>query len=295
MAKEILVCGAGAIGIYLGTLLHAKGHNVTLLGRRKLKQIGNIILINNKIYKLPKKVHIIPKNKKYEYIFITTKLYDLKEMIKAIQKNKLTTNNLVSIQNGLVNNHPFEKMLGGQKLIVLSVFEGFRLFENQIIMTPTEMGWKVETTDEGKRISKLLLDAGILCKTEENLDSFRAEKTIVNCCLNALSAIEKEPFDKLFAAKETKKRIDRLFKECYTILKQRYKMEDADIIKNRMYRTWAHMNHYSSTCQDALSGRETEILFLNGFLIELAKKYHLKAPENQQIIKEFNKIYPKSR
>ena len=50
------------------------------------------------------------------------------------------------------------------------------------------------------------------------------------------------------------------------------------------------MKHYSSTCQDVLSGRKTEIEFLNGYIIKLGKKYNLPVKENEKIIKEFKKI-----
>jgi ketopantoate reductase len=110
-------------------------------------------------------------------------------------------------------------------LIILSVFEGFRVLENQLVMTPTAMGWKVEHTKEGRRVSTLLLDAGIICKAEPHLDLLRAEKTIVNCCLNALSTIEKKPFDVMFSTESIRKRIDPLFDECYTIVCKEYQLE----------------------------------------------------------------------
>lgn len=290
--KKILICGAGSVGIYLGTLLFAQGNNVTLLGKRKLTHLGSAIFINNTIYSLPKKVFSFQKNRTYDFIFITTKLYDLEAMIKAILKNKVKTKILVSIQNGLVDNSVFERVLKGQELIILSVFEGFRLFENQLVMTPTDMGWKVEETHEGKQISKLLSATGINCSTEKKLNAFRAEKTIVNCTLNALSAIEKKPFDKLFATPRIRKRIDKLFNECYTILKQEHTLEEPSIIKKRMYQTWSKMNHYSSTCQDALSGRKTEIDFLNGYMVKFGKKYNLSTTENERIITQFKRIHP---
>ena len=56
MPKKVLICGAGAIGIYLGVMLNSKGHNVLLFGKRKLKNVGDEIFINNKIYGVPKKV-----------------------------------------------------------------------------------------------------------------------------------------------------------------------------------------------------------------------------------------------
>ncbi len=288
--SKILICGAGSIGIYLGTLLHAKKHDVTLFGKRKLQNLGEQLFINDHIYRVPHRVFILPKNKEYDFIFITAKLYNLTEIIELIQKNEIKTKILISIQNGLVDNTLYEKILQGQKLIILSVFEGFRVLDNQLIMTPTEMGWKIEDSPSGRAASKILLDAGILCKPEPKLDSFRAEKSIVNCCLNALSAIERKTFDELFSTERIRKRIDRIFDECYAIVCKEYELDESEVVKSRMYRVWSQMRHYSSTCQDMVSGRITEIDFLNGYMIKLGKKYHLSVIENEKIMQDFKRI-----
>ena len=52
---KILILGAGSVGVYLGTKLYADGHDVTLLGREKLKKLHDTILINNQPHKVPKR------------------------------------------------------------------------------------------------------------------------------------------------------------------------------------------------------------------------------------------------
>ena len=39
---KILIVGAGSIGVYLGTLLFSKGHEVILLGGDKLKSLNKL-------------------------------------------------------------------------------------------------------------------------------------------------------------------------------------------------------------------------------------------------------------
>ncbi len=288
--KKILICGAGCIGIYLGTMLASRNHTVTLYGRRKLKSLGESVKINNKLWVLPKKVFTLPLSKIYDIIFITTKLYDLKTIVCLIKKNKLKAPMIVSIQNGLVDNKPYEKIINNQRLIIISVFEGFHLVKNNLIVTTTKSGWKVGSSAQGKQISALLKNAGIRCTAEKRLESCRAEKTIVNCCLNALSAIEHKQFCTLFSVEKTRRRIENIFDECYAVLKQEYALDPAKIIKNRMYKTWSSMHHYSSTYQDISSKRKTEIDFLNGFIVSVGKKHHIPTPENKRIIEECKRI-----
>ena len=283
--KKILICGAGCIGTYLGVLLNSKGHEVFLLGRRKLKETSDRIAVNGKIFSMPKKIFSFPKKEKFDFIFITSKLYDFEKMIKQINKNKLDARFLSSIQNGLVDNTKYKKILH-HRLVPITVFYGLNFEKGKIAVRKTSMGWKTEDSKEGKLISRIISEAGIPCKAEKNFDSLRAEKTIVNCCLNAMSAIERKQFCELFKDKKTLEMIDLLFEECYNILKKEHKLEDSEVIKKRMFKNWKDLKHYSSTFQDMNSGRKNEVIFFNGYITELGEKYNLPAKYNQEILRK---------
>ena len=216
--KRVLICGAGSIGIYLGAKLHSHKHEVDLVGRRKLRAVeGNKVIINNKEYIIPKRRYSFPKKQEYDFVFITSKLYDLDKIIKLISKNKINGKIISNIQNGLIDCSEFEKTLK-KKIVPICVFGGFRIERNKIFSNPTPIGWKTEFSDEGKKVSKLISSCGIPCGADKKFDSLKGEKMIVNCCLNALSAIEKKQFQELFSKKETLERIYKLFGECYEIL-----------------------------------------------------------------------------
>ncbi len=292
---DILIVGAGSIGVYLGTLLHSKGHNVFLLGRKKLKKLHETILIGEQIYEIPKRIYAFPKNKTYDFVFITSKLYDFENNLKKINDNQIKTKHLVSIQNGIVENELYEKYTKKFSFSSISVFEGFRIVENQLIVNQSKSGWKTDNSKTGIETSKVLQDAGINCTTEENLDSIKAEKTIMNCCANILSAIKKKTFFELYKNPTTKDIMDNLFNESYDILNQEYKLKPKEELRKLFYQIIQPMKHYSSTYQDAISGRKTEVQFLNGLIIKLAKKHKLQAPTNQKLLDEFFSKYPKSK
>lgn len=288
MNKKILICGAGCIGIYLGVLLSAKGNQVFLFGRRKLKETQDSIIINNKKYQMPEKIFKIPKNEKFDFVITTSKLYDLKKMINIINKSGIKTKFLASIQNGLVDNSQFKKILH-HKLVPVTVFSGLRFENNGIVERKTDLGWKTENSKEGKAISKLISETGINCKSEKRFDSFRAEKTIINCTLNVLSAIENKKFSQLFENKRIRERIENLFCECYNILKNEHELDSSEKIKQRLIKNWSKMKHFSSTWQDLKSGRKLESEFFNGYIIKLGKKYNISAEENKKLMQELRK------
>ena len=284
---RILIVGAGSIGVYLGTLLSVKGNDVFLLGRSKLKKLHDTILIGNTPYKLPKRIYSFPKKGSYDFVFITSKLYDLQKNLKLLIKKNVKSEYLVSIQNGLVDEDIYKPYLGNSKFTTISIFEGFRLVENQLIVSHSKTGWKTEDSNIGKKVSLLLLESGIKCSVDSNLDSAKAEKMIMNCCVNLLSAIEKKTFYELVRNTKTKNKIEGLFDETYLVLSKIVKMRSRKDLKKLFYETVSPMRHYSSTYQDAISGRKTEIDFLNGYIVKLGKKYNLSVAENKKLISEF--------
>jgi len=287
--KKVLICGAGSIGVYLGVKLYSKGHDVKLFGKRKLKGVEECITIKNKKFKVPEKVFRTLKCKDYDFVFITTKLYDFDNMIKIIKKNKIKSQVFAAIQNGLVDTSKHSKVLK-KKIASVIVFSGFNLKNNEIFVNPTPVGWKTEYSRDGKKISEFIFKAGIPCQPDKNLDSLRAEKTIVNCCLNALSAIENKTFSDLFKNKKTRERIEKIFGECYHILEKEYKLDEFEDTKKRMFENWEKLNHYSSTHQDVFSGRKNEIKFFNGYIVELGKKYNLPVKNNQDILNDLAEV-----
>ena len=292
---DILIIGAGSIGVYLGTLLNSKGHNVFLLGRKKLKKLHETILIGESVYSMPKRIYSFPKNKNYDFVFITSKLYDLENNLKKINKNNIKTKYLLSIQNGIVENELYEAYVKKFNFSSISVFEGFRIVENQLIVNQSKSGWKTDASKTGDETVKLLKDAGINCSTEKNLDSIKAEKTIMNCCVNILSAIKKKTFFELYSNPKTKNLMDKLFDESYAVLSKEYEIKPKEKLRQLFYQIIKPMKHYSSTYQDAISKRKTEVQFLNGLIVKFAKKHKLQAPTNERIIEEFFAKYPKTK
>ena len=287
--KRVVICGAGSIGIFLGAKLYFHGHEVDLVGRRKLRTVeSDKILINNKQYNVPKRKFSFPRGKNYDFIFITSKLYDLKKMVNNISKNEIKGKIVSSVQNGLVDCSKFEKVLK-KKIVPICVFGGFRVEKNKIFSNPTPVGWKTEFSKKGKEISKLISNCGIHCDATKKFNSLRVEKMITNCCLNTLSAIEKKQFNTLFSEKKTLERIYKIFDECYNILSIKYPLGDKEKMRRNMFNNWHNVKHFSSTYQDLVSGRKTEVDFFNGYIIKSAKQYKMIADENLIILKEFKK------
>jgi 2-dehydropantoate 2-reductase len=293
---KILIVGAGSVGVYLGTLLFANKNEVTLLGEDKLKNIlSDNILIEGISYILPMRIYKMPQNSSYDFIFITSKLYDLERNLNELIKNKVSTKYLASIQNGIVDESLYKPYIKLSRFASICVFEGFRLTQTDLIVSSNSKGeWKTENTPEGTAIANLLKKSGINCNLTENIESIKAEKTIMNSCTNLLSAIEKKTLSELSKNEKTKQIMNTLFDESYEVFSEYIKLKPKEELRKLFFNIISPMEHYSSTYQDAIIKQKSEAKFLNGLIIELGKKYKIKTPENKRVLNQFVKMYPDS-
>ncbi|MDJ0616534.1 MAG: 2-dehydropantoate 2-reductase [Calothrix sp. MO_192.B10] len=280
---KILVFGAGSIGTFLGTKLYAAGHNVVLYGRRKLKSLQEQIFINGEVYQLPPRCYQLHPDD-YNAIFITTKLYDVKSALEEIGKYHFNPQIIAFIQNGIVDNDFYGEFQNHPGFVAVSVFNGYNLTGNQIIVTKSNLGLQVEDNLTGQKICELLISAGIKCHTTPNISQMRARKLIFNAASNALSAIEKKTIGDLLVDSEIKDIVDGIIQESWAVLKDDYHLPSLASLQKEIYQLTSKVkNHYSSMYQDLISGRNTEIEFLNGFIINLGREKGIKTPYNEQV------------
>lgn len=284
---KILIVGVGAIGIYLGCKISDVGHSVTLVGRRKLRSLGDSITIDKKKYPVVGRAYKIPKNEKFNFIFIASKINDVKKILEKLKKNNIKSKHIIGIQNGFVDHLEYEKYLKGSKFVSVSVFEGFRVEKNILHVSHSKKGWKTNNSKEGLLVAKFLRGANIRCTVENNLERIRAEKMLINCSVNVISAVECKTFYDMVRDKKIRVRMNSVFDETYNVLNKILKMKNREVLRKALYDMVMPMHHFSSTCQDVMDKVNTEVDFLNGWVTEHGKKFKVNVKENEKLVKEF--------
>ncbi len=280
---KILIFGAGSVGTFLGTKLYAVGHQVFLYGRRKLDSLNEKIFINGKLYRLPPQCYQLQTND-YNAIFVTTKLYDIKNALAELRKYHLNPQIIVFIQNGIVEPEFYEGFQNHLGFTTVSVFNGYHLTGHQIHVKESNLGWQLEDSLVGRKIHELLEEAGIQCHITTNISQIRAQKLIANAATNTLSALEKKTIGELIADRNLKIIVDGIIQESWTLLKEDYDLSDLDSVRKSIYKKLSQVKeHFSSMYQDLISGRETEVEFLNGLIVRLGLEKGIPTPYNQQV------------
>ena len=272
--NKLLIVGGGSVGIYLFSRLKLAGFDVDLVSRKK--DTKNILFESKKI-KIETK-DLLPK-KDYEIVFICVKSYDLKDTLKYTSKIKSKI--FVTVQS-----LDLEILNQKSNLTQILIFEGYSLYNNRLLREGNS-GWKIVNDKNGVIVSKILNEAKINCKVSKNIEKDLAIKILFVASTNALSAIYKKNLSELYGNKSIRAEMSQLFGESYKILKKRYSnLPEMEYLKAKMYKIIKKMDHPSSMFQDLKRNNKTEVDFINGYLVKLAKKFNIPSENNKLMVKK---------
>jgi 2-dehydropantoate 2-reductase len=289
--KNILVYGVGSLGSYLATVLFNTDHRVDCVGREKANKIGDTIYVNDEKFKFPKVYSEIDPNKHYDYIFITSKYFDLKRNLEDLVDSGIRFDTLVLIQNTYIDNIWYYHLIKDKPIVTLSVVEGFNLKSNKLVFRPAT-GWFVEDDILGKDVYNLLKEAGVNISLINDINLKRAEKSLANCSINIFSAYYQATLREIFSDKKILKEMQEIFDETYDVLSEIVPLRSKKSLWRSFLSTYKGLDHYASTYQDVMNKSKTELVYLNGFIVDLSRKLEIDAPFTLEMIKRFKEKYP---
>ncbi len=302
---HILIAGAGALGSVFGGFLRKAGHQVTLLGRAwHLNAIGVKGLRIEGIWGSHTVENFTlttsPDNltESYDLILVTVKSYDTETMAAKlapfVKKGALT----VSLQNGLGNSEILSAVLGADNIVSGRVIFGAEITEpglvnvtviaDDVVLGPPVKGPKIPEPDKITAIVGLLLEAGIPCRYDENIQDLIWAKAFYNCALNPLGALFGMNYGQLADNQNARLVMEKVVLEAFQVALSREVVlpwESPEHFLEVFYKEMVPptRNHRPSMLQDLERGRLTEIDALNGRILSWAEKAGLSVPVNETI------------
>jgi 2-dehydropantoate 2-reductase len=125
----------------------------------------------------------------------------------------------------------------------------------------------------------------IPCQITDDIEKDLWAKMLYNCALNPLGAILDVPYGELAKNEFTKRLMNLIVEEAFTVIKaagyQTHWQNPSDFL-DTFYRKLVPdtADHKSSTLQDILAHKKTEIDALNGAVIKLSQEYRIDVPYN---------------
>ena len=317
---RILIAGAGAIGSVVGAMLHAAGHDVTLLGRRgHLDAIArNGLHITGLLgVHTVRGMHLADDpsrlDGRFDLILCTVKPYDTSSIADAISDRLADQGVIVSMQNGLGNIEALADRFGRERVLGGRVIFGSEIprhgaahvtvFADPVAIGPAPA---IHESCSGKleiravQVARLMDSAGIATVACADVMPVIWTKLLYNVALNPLGALFERTYGELAGDPDLRAVMDEVIGEAFSVAR---KLEIAlPFLDSRAYRDTFYgklipstATHRPTMLYDLKNRGRTDIDSLNGKIVELADRSGLKAPVNATLVRQIHAAERASR
>ena len=302
---NILVIGAGAVGIGLAASLASQGENVSIYARgetaRAIRENGIIrtgLFEHIEIENIPvyEDYSDIPENN-FDYIFITSKTTANEDISDNLNNHKdilKETGKILIVQNGFGNDEPYLRYFSKKQVYCARIITGFRrperhISEVTVYTEPMQLGsLQKQNTECLQEIADLITASGIKCEVTDEVDKYLWAKMLYNCTLNPLGAVLNKTYGELTENQYTIDIMNSIIDEIFEVIKASpfdTFWDNADEYRDVFYSKLVPdtYNHYSSTHHDLQNRIRTEIDSLNGKVIQLGEANNVNVKTNKFI------------
>lgn len=302
---NILIIGAGGVGIGLATSVGSQGADVSIYAREEtakaiktngIRRTGlftHYELDNIPVYE---SYGDLPKDT-FDYIFICSKTVANEDIAQNLNDNRdifKENTKILIFQNGFGNDEPYLKYFSKKQVFCARVITGFTRPERHIsevtVYTEPILLGSLQNEDPQclAEIAELITKSGIECQITDSIDKYLWAKMLYNCTLNPLGAILDVTYGQLTENPYTMEIMNNIIDEIFNVIKASpYETlwKNSDEYKEIFYKKLVPdtYDHYSSTHQDIQRKIKTEIDSLNGKVILLGEEYKIDVSTNKII------------
>jgi 2-dehydropantoate 2-reductase len=290
---KIAVVGAGAVGGYFGGMLARAGAPVLFIGRpafvEAVQKSG--LLLDTTQFKERVSVAVSPElsaARDAEIVLFCVKTTDTATTAKELAKIVAPRAILVSMQNGADNAEQIQaasrlKALAAAVYVAASVpAPGTvkHVGRGDLVLGP-------ENADT-RRVADIFIRAKVPCRISDNLTGELWTKLVWNCALNAISALGKVTYGEIIASADAKQLLEGTVYEVLAVARaagiQPPGLEDPQVALAGAYKIAEQMSATrSSTAQDMMRCKHTEIDSLNGFIARKGRELGVPTPLNHAL------------
>lgn len=197
---------------------------------------------------------------------------------------------VLTLQNGLGNIEKIAKYVEKHNIIAGTTSTSGYLVEPGVMLHTGRGGTVIgelhgEFTDRIKQIQQIFDHEQLgESKVSDDVMSILWEKLIGNCGINPLGALTGLRNGELIENEETSRLIEQIAEECLMVAKKagiKLSFNDSSGIKNLARKT---ADNQTSMLVDVLNQRKTEIMAINGAVVQKAKELGLAVPVNETLV-----------
>jgi 2-dehydropantoate 2-reductase len=291
VSPKIAVMGAGALGCYFGGRLAQSGARVTLIGRQShvdaIRRDGLILESGGTKTAIRLDATVEASGvRDAGLVLVCVKSADTESAAKAIAPHLAADAIVVSLQNSIGNVECIRAQVDRPVAAGL-VYTGanmpgpghVRHTGGGGIVLGGLPAWGVDDAILAK-IKSIFAPANVPIELSPAIEIALWTKLMQNCAYNAVCALTEKPYGEMAAMPEVRHVMAQAGDEVVALAHRKGVMLDPGAVEVALQRVTTMATTMSSTAQDIMKGKPTEIDYLNGLIARESKALGMPAPIN---------------
>jgi 2-dehydropantoate 2-reductase len=282
---KVAVVGAGSVGCYYGGLLALAGHTVTLIGRDRhvaaIRARGLVLERASGSETVPvAATTAIDGARDAEVVLVCVKSGDTEAAGRGLAPVLRPDAAIFSLQNGVDNAERLGRVLG-RAVVPAAVYVATEMAGPGHVRHLGRGDLVIGPGPASEAVAAALRDAAIPTTVSPDALDALWSKLVLNCAYNALSAATRLPYGRLLGVAGIEAVMADIVAECAAVAAAAGVRLPADTLAQVLALAETMPGQLSSTAQDVMRGKPSEIDHLNGFIVRKGAEFGVPAPLNR--------------
>jgi 2-dehydropantoate 2-reductase len=283
---QVAVMGAGAVGCYYGGMLARAGHNVTLIGRPQHVQAVQAQGLRMETQTFDEAVRLQASTEAgavadADLVLFAVKSTDTEAAGAQIQPHLAPGALVLCLQNGVDNAERLRSVLPDHSVAAAVVYVATEMAGPGHLRHHGRGELVIEPSARSEAAARALIAAGVPTEISENVRGALWAKLILNCAYNALSALGRSVYGELVQQAGVAGVMRDVVAECRAVASADGVLLTGDVEQAVQRIAETMPGQYSSTAQDLMRGKPSEIDYLNGYVVRRGEALGVPTPANR--------------
>jgi 2-dehydropantoate 2-reductase len=282
----VAVLGAGAVGCFYGGMLARAGHRVTLIGRPQHVQVFRAQGLRMQTISFDETVPVGASTEASavtgaDLVLFAVKSPDTESAGEQMRPHLKPGALVLCLQNGVDNAERLRAVLPGVQVAAAVVYVATEMAGSGHLRHHGRGELVIEPSAFSGAAAQALIAAGVPTEVSDNVRGALWAKLILNCAYNALSAVGRIVYGELVQRPGVVEIMRDVITECRAVAEADGVTlpGDVELAVRRIAETMP--SQYSSTAQDLMRGKPSEIDFLNGYVVRRGEALGVATPANR--------------